>query len=123
MMTARSTPSSWSSVELRRVARDAEVADRDPVPAGLAGTALELVDAAAELVDRLARVRHPPSPKARTLSITFAPSPPTITGGCGCWSGLGHDQIGSKSTNSPWYSASSSVQIAFIASTRSRMQP
>ena len=35
---------------------------------------------------------------------------------------MGHDQIGSKSTIRPWYSASSWVQIAFIASTLSRMR-
>ena len=49
--------------------------------------------------------------------------PPTRIGGCGCWIGFGHDQIGSKSTCLPWYSASSSVQIAFIASIRSRIRP
>ena len=49
--------------------------------------------------------------------------PPTSTGGCGFCTGFGHDQIGSKSTWRPWYSASSSVQIAFIASTRSRIRP
>ena len=49
--------------------------------------------------------------------------PPTRIGGCGCCTGFGHDQIGSKSTCLPWYSASSSVQIAFIASIRSRIRP
>ena len=43
------------------------------------------------------------------------------TGGCGFWTGFGHDQIGSKSTNSPWNSASSWVQISFMARMRSRM--
>src|SRR3712207_7838293 len=37
--------------------------------------------------------------------------------------GFGQDQIRSKSTCSPWKLASSAVQIAFIASTRSRMTP
>ena len=37
--------------------------------------------------------------------------------------GFGHCQIGSKSTCLPWYSGSSCVQIAFMASTRSRISP
>ena len=41
--------------------------------------------------------------------------------GWGAWTGLGLEKIGSKSTNSPWYSAGSSAQIAFIASMRSRI--
>ena len=36
---------------------------------------------------------------------------------------MGHCQIGSNSTCLPWYSASSCAQMAFIASTRSRMLP
>ena len=31
---------------------------------------------------------------------------PITTGGCGCWTGLGNDQIRSKSTCSPWKLAS-----------------
>ena len=62
------------------------------------------------------------SPYARTRSSTLSPVPPTSTGGCGFCAGFGQHQIGSKSTNSPWYSASSCVQIAFIASMRSRMR-
>ena len=61
------------------------------------------------------------SPYSSTRSSTFSPRPPTRTGGCGFWTGFGHDQIGSKSTCSPWNSASSCVQISFMASTRSRM--
>ena len=37
-------------------------------------------------------------------------------GGCGCWTGLGHDQIGSKLTHLPAKLASSCVQIARMAS-------
>jgi hypothetical protein len=51
------------------------------------------------------------------------PFPPSRIGGWGSWTGFGHDQIGSKSTYLPWYSGSSWVQIAFIASTRSRNTP
>src|SRR2546421_1976822 len=61
------------------------------------------------------------SPKATTRSSTLLPLPPTSTGGWGFWTGFGHDQIGSKLTCCPWYSASSSVQMAFIASIRSRI--
>ena len=63
------------------------------------------------------------SPNATTRSRAPSPIPPTSTGGCGLRTGFGHDQIGSKSTCSPWYSASSLVQIALIASTRSRRIP
>ena len=38
----------------------------------------------------------------------------------GCWSGFGHDQVGSKSTNSPWYSAWSLDQMASMAARCSR---
>ena len=62
------------------------------------------------------------SPYATTRSSTFSPSPPTSTGGCGFCTGFGQHQIGSKSTMRPWYSASSWVQIAFMASTLSRMR-
>jgi hypothetical protein len=41
-------------------------------------------------------------------------------GGCGFWTGFGQVIIGSKFTNSPWYSAFDAVQITFMASTRSR---
>src|SRR4030095_13969558 len=41
----------------------------------------------------------------------------------GFWTGFGHDQIGSKSTYLPWKEGSSLVQIAFIASIRSRIRP
>ena len=61
------------------------------------------------------------SPYSSTRSSTFGPRPPMRTGGCGFWTGFGHDQIGSKSTNSPWNSASSFVQISFMARMRSRM--
>jgi hypothetical protein len=43
-----------------------------------------------------------------------------MIGGCGFWTGFGQLQIFSKSTNWPWYSASSFVQISFIASIFSR---
>jgi hypothetical protein len=43
-----------------------------------------------------------------------------MTGGCGRWAGFGQDQIRSNRTNSPSYDASSVVQIALMASTRSR---
>ncbi len=43
-----------------------------------------------------------------------------MTGGCGFCTGFGQAIIGSKFTNSPWYSGLVWVQIAFIASTRSR---
>ena len=43
-------------------------------------------------------------------------APPTWIGGCGFCTGLGLAIIGSKWTNSPWYSASDFVQISFIAS-------
>src|SRR5262249_51116602 len=55
-----------------------------------------------------------------TRSKVFGPSPPMMTGGWGFCTGLGWDQILSKRTNSPWNSASSFVQMSFIASTRSR---
>jgi len=35
--------------------------------------------------------------------------PPTITDGCGFWTGFDQDQIRSKRTNSAWYDAFSSV--------------
>ena len=41
-------------------------------------------------------------------------------GGCGFCTGFGHDQRGSKRTKSPSKAASSSVQMRFMASTRSR---
>jgi hypothetical protein len=44
-------------------------------------------------------------------------------GGWGFCTGFGHMKTGSKSTCLPWYSASDSDQIVFIASTRSRMSP
>ena len=43
-----------------------------------------------------------------------------MTGGCGFCTGFGHWFIGSKLTNSPWYSATSLVQMVRIASIRSR---
>ena len=43
-----------------------------------------------------------------------------MTGGCGFCTGLGHAIISGKLTSSPWYSALLLVQIACIASTRSR---
>src|SRR6185295_15739441 len=48
-------------------------------------------------------------------------APPTITGGCGFWAGFGHVIIGGNLTNSPLYSGFDLVQIARIASTRSRI--
>jgi hypothetical protein len=59
-----------------------------------------------------------PSPYSRTRSNVFGPQPPTRTGGVR--TGLGQENIGSKSTYSPWNSASSFAQISFIARTRSR---
>ena len=44
--------------------------------------------------------------------------PPTKTG-MGSWIGLGHDQMRSKLTKSPWKVASSLRQISRIARTRS----
>ena len=43
-----------------------------------------------------------------------------MIGGCGFWTGFGQVIIGSKFTNSPWYSAFDLVQISFMASIRSR---
>jgi hypothetical protein len=40
-----------------------------------------------------------------------------MTGGCGFCTGFGQVIIGGKSTNAPWYSGVSLVQICFIAST------
>ena len=37
------------------------------------------------------------------------------TGGCGCCTGLGHDQLGENVTNSPSKPASSSVHISLMA--------
>ena len=45
-----------------------------------------------------------------------------MTGGCGFCTGFGHIFIFGKSTISPWYSGSSSVQIARIASICSRIR-
>ena len=47
--------------------------------------------------------------------------PPTSTGGWGFWIGFGHVIIGPKSTNLPWYSGLERVQMARMASMRSRM--
>ena len=69
------------------------------------------------------RLGNHSSANAITRSPTVRPLPPSNTGGCGSCTGLGQAQVGSKSTWRPWYSASSSVQIAFIASTRSRSIP
>ena len=66
------------------------------------------------------RIGIQPSPYSATRSSVVGPSPPMRIGGCGCWSGFGSDQSLSKLTNSPWNSASVCVQIAFIASMRSR---
>ena len=44
-----------------------------------------------------------------------------VSGGHGFCAGFGHDHIGPKRTCSPANCASSSLQIAFIASTRSRI--
>lgn len=60
-----------------------------------------------------------PSPWDRTRSRTVGPPPPIRTGGTR--TGLGQDQIGEKSTNRPWNSDSSAVQIARRASTCSSM--
>src|SRR5207248_3968296 len=51
----------------------------------------------------------------------YGKAPPTWIGGCGFCTGLGRAMIGSKWTNSPWYSASDFVQISFIASMDSRI--
>ena len=54
-------------------------------------------------------------------SKSFGPAaPPIRTGGRGCWSGFGHCQLGAKSTNSPWNSATSFDQSACMASMHSR---
>ena len=50
----------------------------------------------------------------------WGPLPPMRMGGYGFWTGLGNDQSLSKLTYLPWYSASSWVQIAFMAEIRSR---
>ena len=44
-----------------------------------------------------------------------------MTGGCGVWTGLGHVIMGGNLTNLPPYSGLDLVQIAFMASTRSRI--
>ena len=44
-----------------------------------------------------------------------------MTGGCGFWCGLGHVIMGANLTNLPSYSGLDFVQIAFMASTRSRI--
>ena len=59
-----------------------------------------------------------PLPNSGTWS---SPSPPTMIGGCGFWTGFGHCQTGSKLTRSPWNSASSFVHSSFIASICSRI--
>ena len=60
-----------------------------------------------------------PSAQSTTLRSVWSVSPPTRIGGFGFWTGFGQDQIGSKSTNSPWNSGSSSAQMTFIARARS----
>src|SRR5690349_22493818 len=66
-------------------------------------------------LSRLFLLMIPPPPRSTlfpytTLFRSFSPAPPMSTGGCGFRAGLGHDQIGSKFTCSPWYSASSLVR-------------
>src|SRR5947208_15326848 len=51
----------------------------------------------------------------------YGNAPPTMTGGCGFCTGFGHVIIGGNLTNSPLYSGFDLVQIARIASTRSRI--
>jgi hypothetical protein len=35
-------------------------------------------------------------------SNSFGPPPPPMRiGGCGCWTGFGHEKVAGKSTNSP----------------------
>ena len=60
-----------------------------------------------------------PSAQSTTRRRVWSVSPPTRIGGFGRWTGFGYDQIGSKSTNSPWNSGSSSAQMTFIARARS----
>ena len=62
-----------------------------------------------------------PSPYSIARRAPPGQPPPTNTGGCGFWTGLGQVMIGSKFTNFPWYSAFDWVQIAFMATTRSRI--
>ncbi len=62
-----------------------------------------------------------PSPYSIARFAAPGQPPPTRIGGCGFCTGFGQVKIGSKFTNSPWYSAFVLVQIAFIASMRSRM--
>ncbi len=57
---------------------------------------------------------HPSSVAAAASTVSVAP-PPTRVRTRGRWTGLGHDQVGPKSTNSPWNSASSHDQIASMA--------
>ena len=45
-----------------------------------------------------------PSQKSTTRWSVWPLSPPSSTGGCGFWTGLGQAQIGSKLTCSPWNS-------------------
>ena len=61
-----------------------------------------------------------PSPISSTRSRTVGPPPPISTGGVR--TGFGQDHSGPKSTNSPWNSASSRVQISRIAATCSSIR-
>src|SRR5262249_25687738 len=69
-----------------------------------------------DLADVAAGGWNPAIPIADRPPRAIWESAPTWIGGCGFCTGLGLAIIGSKLTNSPWYSAFSFVQIAFIAS-------
>ena len=133
---------------LVRVARWAGRSERESTPAsrtrwsargsGLAANSRTGMRLAAGLLGPAAEGRRSARPAPRADHpvghplVAVAPPPgraprrssrPPAPADAACCTGLGHAQIGSKSTCLPWYSASSSVQIAFIASTRSRMIP
>ena len=62
-----------------------------------------------------------PSAYSATCAKSFGPAaPPMRTGGHGCCTGFGHDQLGGSCTNSPSNAASSSAQRRCMASTCSR---
>src|SRR4029079_8204585 len=63
----------------------------------------------------------PPSPNPLARRAPCGRPPPTSTGGCGFCTGFGHVIIGPNLTYSPEYSGFDLVQIARMASMRSRM--
>ena len=63
---------------------------------------------------------HPSAISATVASTVSLAPPPTSVRTRGCCTGLGHDQVGPKSTNSPWNSACSLDQMASAAARCSR---